>query len=201
MRVVVAAVVALLPFSAAHAAWQKIDCGVSRLTVPGQVECRQGPPVQRTTYAYVNNASRIPFQCVADNGSTFTQSAGTTGFVRYHMQQPGSDPHCVVELSGLQGPLFLMQRMNDTTRAASDWINLSQEGDRFFASFTSQGLEHCRAFIAPGPPIISFRTNAGAFSRNYYEYLLSGYLCGANRAPPNEADVQAYIGTVHVRTH
>jgi hypothetical protein len=198
VRMVVAAAAILLPFSAADAAWQKIDCSTSRLTVPGQVACFQGPPLPHTDYV---GGSIIPIQCVADHGSTYTKSAGTTGFVKYDMQRPGSEAHCVTG-GGADGPLFLMQHVNHTTNLASDWAQLTQDGDRFFATFTSKRLEHCRAFIAPGPPVGSPRRifASSAFSSNYYQYRLIGYLCLANGAPPNDADVQAYIGTIHIST-
>ncbi len=56
--------------------WPTIDCSTSRLTVPGQVECFQGPPLPHTVYV---GGSIIPIQCVADHGSTYTKSAGYHG--------------------------------------------------------------------------------------------------------------------------
>ena len=202
MRIVAAAVVALLPFSAAHAAWQKTDCNTSRLTVPGQVECWQATPAPFITYVGGGGGRlAVPIQCVAEQGSTATQSAGTTGRVRYLMQQPGSDAHCLTS-GGRNGPLSLMQHMNDITRSASGWANLSQDSNRFFATFTSPGLGNCTAFIAPGPPVSSpYRVSAFVpFTSDYYEYRLMGYLCRASGPPPNDADMQAYIRTVHIRT-
>jgi hypothetical protein len=183
--------------------WPKIDCNTSRLTVPGQVECRQGPPIPRTVYvgAVVGAGRFAPIQCIGDHGLTYTQSAGTTGFVKYDMQQPGSDAHCLTP-GGANGPLSLMQHVNHAASLASNWANLSQDGDRFFATFTSRRLEHCKAFIAPGPPMgPPYKVFASPpFSSNYYQYRLIGYLCKAHRAPVNDADVQAYIESVRMRT-
>src|SRR5271155_2809511 len=73
-------------------AWQKIDCGNSRITVPRQVSCWEGPPAQWTARA--GPGFSIKFQCVANDGSAYTKAGGMRGFVRYHMQQPGSNAHC-----------------------------------------------------------------------------------------------------------
>ena len=182
---------------AAPAVWPKIDCNTSRLTVPGQVECRQGPPLLHTVYA---GDRTIPIQCVGDHGSTYTQSADTSGFVKYNMHQPGSDAHCLTT-GGANGPLSSMQHMNHTTSSAFGWGGVSQEGDRFFATFTSQRQKHCMAFLAPGPPVsFPYHVNKPSYSTDFYEYLLTGYLCKANGAPPDDAEVRAYIGTVHIRT-
>src|SRR5271170_3826183 len=157
-------------------AWQKIDCGNSRITVPGQVECRHGSPTQHLHYKDINNAGNIPILCIFENGSILMQSPGTTGYVRYYMQQPGTDAHCAVVLGGPSGPLFMMQHTNDITRSASDWAGLSEDGNRFFATFTSQEQRHCKAFLTAGSPVIA-PYKSGYLGRDYYQYLLRGYLC------------------------
>jgi hypothetical protein len=63
--------------------------------------------------------------------------------------------------------------------------------------FTFQGQGHWRAFIAPGPSVISpYRMGSPHFKRDDYEYRLIVYPCKASSASPSEAEVQAYIDTV-----
>jgi len=198
-NLLVAALLMAIPCGTANAqTWPKITCGSSRITAPGQVSCWREPPIH--WIAHPDWAKAINLQCVADHGSILTKTGGTSGFVKYNMLQPGSDAHCVTGEGG--GPLFQMQHMNHVTSGATGWSGPERDSDRYFASFRSPSGNICRAFIAYGAPVISpYSINKPWYSsETFYQYRLTGYLCGAVGSDVSAGEVKASIASVHMRT-
>src|SRR5262249_39747931 len=141
----------------------------------------------------------LNFQCVSDNGSAYTKAGGISGFVRYHMQQPGSDAHCMT--GERDSPLAEMQHMNHVTRGGTYWSQPGQDGDRHFASFKCASGDNCRAFIAYGPPAASpYVVNKPYVRHGTYQFLMGGYICRSGGMIIDDDAVKAYIESVQLKT-
>jgi hypothetical protein len=198
-KLVIATLLSVIPCGGVNAqVWPTIDCSSSRITVPDQVSCWQGPPMQWT--AHIGPGNAINFQCIADHGSTVTKTSRISGFVKYNMLQRGSDAHCVIGEGN--GPMSLMQHMNHVTSGGTGWSGPDRDGDRYFASFRSPGGNICRAFVAYGASVSSpYSINKPWYgSETFYQYRITGYVCGTKGSVVNDTELQAYIGTVHIRT-
>jgi hypothetical protein len=174
---------------------QRIDCAISRLSVPGQYDCR----IWSVDYT-ANHRPRVWFEdslpgagCTREIGSVQVNAAQYVGYVRYVMPSPGAHFDCVV--SGWQSiDRNRMRSISEETEAAIDMGFPQSSGDRFVSAFTSDEGLACRAFVLLGP-VAQTRRHHGDFR----QYRIQGHLCPKTGAVLNDLEFEAFLGSMQLR--
>jgi hypothetical protein len=160
------------------AKWVKIDCSLSPLTLPHQVQCSKGP---------LSSSDSLRSRCTYESWSAKLASDTQFGFVRLMKVSPDSPGRCYIYHR--DEPIDLMKKtVRDAETRTRDWSTAAPVKDGFDSTFVNANNSQCRAFIRD-----SQHWQGG------YQYVMRGFLCGRHGAAVSGNDLASLLAAVTIR--